>query len=89
MEYLSYYKEAQSKYLIELIETDPKAANSIQTDQVKIHKILMMSYFLKLIKIVIIIGSCSYFFGMIFMFVIEVQNEMMNFDNFAEDLSLP
>jgi len=56
---------------------------------VGIHKILMMSYFLKIVKIVIIIGSCSYFFGMIFKFVIEIQNEAFLFDNFADDKSLP
>lgn len=48
-----------------------------------------MSYFLKIVKIVIIIGSCSYFFGMIFKFVIEIQNEALLFDNFADDESLP
>ena len=49
----------------------------------------MMSYFLKIVKIVIIIGSCSYFFGMLFKFVIEIQNEALLFDNFANDKTLP
>ena len=89
MDYLNSYKDKQSKYLCELIENDPKAANSIEIDQVGIQKILMMSYFLKIVKIVIIIGSCSYFFGMIFKFVIEIQNEALLFDNFAYDKSLP
>lgn len=89
MEYLQYYKDKQSQDLLELIEEDPVAANSIDTDQIKIQKILMFSYFLKLMKIVIIIGSCSYFFAMFFMFLIEIQNEILNYDNFAEDQTIP
>ena len=32
MDYLNSYKDKQSKYLCELIENDPKAANSIEID---------------------------------------------------------
>jgi hypothetical protein len=45
----------------------------------------MMSYMLALLKITIIISSCSYLFGMLFKFTLEVQNDIMNWDNFTLD----
>ena len=86
-EYLGYYKDHQNKNLEDLIQTDPIEANRTDIDLTKIEKIVMMSYLLTLLKITIIISSCSYLFGMIFKFILEVQNDIMNWDNFAVDPS--
>ena len=76
------------KDLAELIQNDPMAAEDYKEDRVKIVNILIFRVALRLLKIIIIIGTCCYFFAMIFMFVIQIQNEILNYDNFAEDKSL-
>lgn len=68
-----------------MIENDPVAASRQDIDQVRIDKILNMNIKLQLFKIIIIISSCSYMFGMFFKFLLEVQNGIMNWDNFAVD----
>ena len=85
MDYLKLYKDRQNKQLEELIENDPQSASRTDIDQIRIDKILSMSSTLKLLKITIIISSCSYMFGMFFKFIIEVQNDIMNWDNYNTD----
>jgi hypothetical protein len=44
-----------------------------------------MSYVLKMIRIMITISSICYIFAMIFKFLIEIQNDYMNWDHYAPD----
>lgn len=83
-DYLQLYKERQNKVLEKLIREDPKAASETDIDRVRIDKIVQMSSTLKLLKIVIIISSCSYMFGMFFKFILELQSDYMNWDNFND-----
>lgn len=84
-EYLKIYKDQQNKKIEDMIENDPINASRTDIDQTNIGGILMMNYSLQLLKITVIITSCSYLFGMIFKFILEVQNDIMNWDNFALD----
>lgn len=63
---LKWYKVNQQKELEQLIQDDPQAANCKDVDQTKIGNILAMSFFIKIMKIMIFVSSCCYFFAMIF-----------------------
>ena len=80
---LTYYKKDQTKRLEYLIQHDTCKANSKDEDHIKINDILLMSYVLKMMKIMINISSICYIFAMIFKFLIEIQNDYMNWDSYA------
>jgi hypothetical protein len=52
-------------------------------DHTKIGNILAMSFFVKAIEILIIISTCSYFFAMLFQLLLEIQSDVMKWDEFA------
>ena len=66
-----------------LIQNDPAKANSKVTDQTNIGRILVMSFVLKIFKMMIVIFSCSYFFAMIFKIGLDIQNDFFNWDEYA------
>jgi hypothetical protein len=70
-------------YLDELILNDPIAANCKDSDHIKIGNILAMSFFIKILKILIIVCSCSYFFAMLFQLLLEIQSDYYNWDEFT------
>ena len=82
---LTYYKKEQTKRLEYLIQNDTCKANSKDEDHIKINDILLMSYVLKMIRIMITISSICYIFAMIFKFLIEIQNDYMNWDHYAPE----
>ena len=82
---LTYYKKEQTKRLEYLIQNDTCKANSKDEDHIKINDILLMSYVLKMIRIMINISSICYIFAMIFKFLIEIQNDYMNWDHYAPE----
>lgn len=86
---LTYYKREQTKRLELLIKHDNCKANSKKDDFVKINDILMMGYILKMVKIMITISSICYIFAMIFKFLIEIQNDYMNWDSYGNDPEEP
>jgi hypothetical protein len=84
---LKRYKSHQRGQLEELIQRDPIAGNSKIEDHTNIGKILAMSYFLKTLKLILVITSCSYFFAMLFKILIEIQGDLMNLDEYNTDPS--
>ena len=52
-------------------------------DQTKIGNILMMGFFIKSLKILIVITSCSYVFAMLFQLLLEIQSDYMKWDECA------
>ena len=53
------------------IERDPSLANNLDVDSNKIEELLMISYFLKIFKLVIIILNVSYLFGICWLIICE------------------
>ena len=68
------------KELDNLIKNDHFKANSIDLDQTKIGTILMTSFCLKILKMMLLIFSCSYFFAMIFKILLDIQNDYRDWD---------
>lgn len=44
-----------------------------------------MSFALKVFKMSLVIFSCSYFFAMIFKIGLDIQNDIYNWDSYAEE----
>jgi hypothetical protein len=44
-----------------------------------------MSFALKMLKMMMVIFSCSYFFAMVFKIGLDIQNDYFNWDTFAVD----
>ena len=82
---LKWYKDEQKKQLDDLILKNPIRANSMDIDQTKIGDILMMGFLLKIMKIMIIISSCSYLFAMLFQLLVEIQGDLNNWDEFKPE----
>lgn len=53
------------------IERDPTLATNLDIDSNKIEEMLVLSYFLKIFKLVIIILNLSYLFGVLWMGLCE------------------
>lgn len=83
--FLTYYKKEQTKRLEYIIANDYKKANSKDEDLIKINDILLMSYILKMIGIMINISSCCYIFAMVFKFLVEIQNDYMDWDKYRPE----
>lgn len=80
---LRVYKSNQQSQLAEFIEQDLVAANCKITDHTRIGRILAMSFILKTLKVIIVIASCSYFFGMAFKILIEIEADLNNWDDYG------
>lgn len=63
----AYFK----RNVIKDLEENPSLAFNVDIDQNKIEECLLFEYFLKIIRLVIIILAISYFFGIIFLVVCE------------------
>ena len=53
------------------VELDPMLAFNTDLDQNKIEECLLTEYFLKIVRLVVIILALSYFFGIFFLVVCE------------------
>lgn len=84
---LTWFKKEQMRKLEILIDNDHKLANSKDIDQINIGTILLTSFFLKVVKIMLVIFSCSYFFAMIFKICLDIQNDYCDWDGNALDNS--
>lgn len=77
---LTWYKKNQQKKLDILIKNNQVLANNKEIDQTNIGKILIMSFVLKVLKMTLVIFSCSYFFAMIFKIFLDLQRDIMDWD---------
>ena len=84
-QFLEMYRESQKRQMNKLIEKEPILAEDICHDRTRIGKTMCFSFFLKFLEIIITIVCCSYFFAMSFKFLMEIQNEIKEWDNFAMD----
>lgn len=73
------------KQLDELIQKDPVAANAKDIDHTKIGNILAMSFFIKLLKILIFVSCACYFFAMLFQLLLQFQSDYYNWDVFTPE----
>ena len=69
----------------EFVTRDPIAASCKVSDHTRIGRILAMSFVLKTLKLILVITSCSYFFAMSFKILIEIQADVNNWDDFADE----
>ena len=86
---LTYAKKSQQRSLEILIKNDHLKANNKDVDQTNIGTILIISYLLKIFKILLIICSLSYFFAMTFKICINIQNDYYNWDNYSDGKPQP
>ena len=61
--------------LLKLINDDPVMANNKQFDQTKIMKILLIGYFLKTLRLILIILNIAYFVGVCWWIMIELEKD--------------
>lgn len=78
-------KKRQMRHLNELIKNDLRMANSQDQDNTNLGTFLFISFILKLIKIMIFVSSVCYFFAMAFKFLLDIQNDYLNFDEYSND----
>ena len=62
-----YWKEV----ILERLEDDPELNNNLDVDSNKLEEMLLLNYFLKILKLVIIILNLSYLFGVFWMCLCE------------------
>jgi hypothetical protein len=67
-----------------VIKHHPEVANSKDQDLTGTEMILWLSFCLKVLKLLILISSISYFFAMSFKILLEVQEDFMGWGSFAE-----
>ncbi len=65
-------KHYQKHELEELIKNDPVAAECQDSDNTKIDQILNTTILLKIVKIMLFVLSCSYFFAMSFKMLTDI-----------------
>ena len=53
-------------------------------DRIKIDRILATAFILKIAKILVFVLSCSYFFAMGFKMLTDIQNDVMNWDEYSK-----
>ena len=81
---MQYWKHQQFHKLEKIIKDHPEIANSTDQDLTGTEKILWLSFTLKVLKLLILISSISYFFAMSFKIVMEVQEDFAGW-NFDEE----
>ena len=64
----TYYQNSLQK----LVDNDPRIANDIDADHNNIEKILNISYALRILKLVIIIGNISYLLGLMWLVMCDL-----------------
>jgi hypothetical protein len=53
-------------------------------DQTGLRAIVKCNMFLKLVQILITLACTSYFFAMLFRFVIQLESDILNYDEYGE-----
>ena len=61
---------------------DEKMKHSQDYGHTQVNQFLVISFILKMIKVLIFMISFSYFFGMAFKLLIDIQSDLMNWDDY-------
>ena len=64
-------KDYWQEVIVERLEEDPELNNNLDIDSNKLEEMLLLNYFLKIMKLVIIILNLSYLFGVFWMCLCE------------------
>ena len=67
-----------------MVENDDPMADNKDIDSIKIRKLLLISYFLKTFKQIVIILNVSYFLGILWWILCQIEEDILLGKDFSE-----
>jgi hypothetical protein len=93
MDYLKMYKQRVAKSIERKIKKQKNSKkfnedDMLTEDQTRLGDILKCNLLLKLIQILIVLASTSFFFAMTFRFIMQIESDVSNWDKYNIDLDI-